>query len=100
MGLLSNIGHAFLDGLGPVPERTRSSPETETIELAWEALRRRREVVRPWRVAGVNEALSVPAIFGAVSLIAGTMGTLTMDAYLNGVRVVASDRPRLIVRPN
>lgn len=53
-----------------------------------------------WRLASVKEALAVPAIFGIVSTIANTIGTLTLDAYRNGVRMAPDDRPRLIVRPD
>ena len=55
---------------------------------------------RPWRVAGLTEALGVPAIFRAVSLIANTTGSLAIEAYRKGAPLLAEQRPRIIVRPN
>src|SRR5689334_14201927 len=36
---------------------------------------------RPWRYPAVREALGVPAIFRAVSLIANTTGSLAMECF-------------------
>jgi HK97 family phage portal protein len=61
----------------------------------------RNSQVRAWRPASVNEALGVPSILGAVSLIANTMGTFSLEAYRVGS--LLKDRneiPRLIIRPN
>jgi HK97 family phage portal protein len=55
---------------------------------------------RPWRAAGINEALGVPAILGAVTLISKTVGSMTMEAFVGGVEVPPEQRPRLIVRPD
>jgi HK97 family phage portal protein len=55
---------------------------------------------RPWRVAGLREALGVPAIFGAVNLIANTVGSMSMKAYVGELEVPPADRPRIIVRPD
>lgn len=55
---------------------------------------------RPWRSASVNEALGVPAIWGAVTLIADTVGSLSLEAFRQGVQLEPVDRPRLIIRPN
>jgi HK97 family phage portal protein len=55
---------------------------------------------RPWRVAGIRDALGVPSIHRAVTLIANTMGTLTMEAWRNGRLLADEDRPRIIVRPD
>jgi HK97 family phage portal protein len=55
---------------------------------------------RPWRVAGIKEAIGVPSIHRAVTLIANTMGTLTMEAWRKGRLLPNDDRPRIIVRPN
>ena len=78
-----------------VQVRTDDFPDLETQLLA---LQRQ---PRPWRAASVNESLGVPAIFRAVSLIAATVGSLSLEAYQLGALV--TDRlqvPRLIVRPN
>ena len=55
---------------------------------------------RPWRSSSINEALGVPAIWGAVSLIADTVGSLSLEAFRQGVLLDADSRPRLIIRPN
>jgi HK97 family phage portal protein len=55
---------------------------------------------RPWRAAGLREALGVPSILGAVTLISNTVGSLTMRALKNEVEVLPEDRPRVIVRPD
>jgi HK97 family phage portal protein len=55
---------------------------------------------RPWRVAGLREALGVPAIFGAVTLISNIVGSLTMRALRNEIELPPAERPRVIVRPD
>lgn len=55
---------------------------------------------RPWRASSVNEALGVPAIWGAVTLIADTVGSLSLEAFRQGSLLPDTDRPRLIIRPN
>jgi HK97 family phage portal protein len=55
---------------------------------------------RPWHMASIAEALGVPAILRAVSLISNVGGALSMNAYRRGVQLDPEDRPRLIVRPN
>lgn len=55
---------------------------------------------RPWRFPSIREALGVPAIFGAVQLISGAIGSLSMKALRNEVELPPADRPRLIVRPD
>jgi len=97
MSFLSRVGAAFLDGIGPIDVKARSS-EFPSLETQMAAIQRR--PTDTYRLASVDEALSVPAISAAVTLIAGTMGTLTMDAYRNERLVPSMDRPRLIVRPN
>lgn len=55
---------------------------------------------RPWRFPSITEALGVPAIFGAVNLIANVTGSMTMRALRNEVELPPADRPRIIVRPD
>lgn len=57
-------------------------------------------VPRPWRVAGLREALGVPAIFGAANLIANTVGSMSMKAFRDQVELPPDRRPRVIVRPD
>jgi HK97 family phage portal protein len=54
----------------------------------------------PWRAASVREAMGVPAIFGAVNLLANLTGSMSMRAFRNGVELAPEDRPRLIVKPD
>lgn len=54
----------------------------------------------PWRVASVHEALGTPAIWAAVSLIANTAGSLSMEAFRNGVKLGYDETPQLVKRPN
>lgn len=61
---------------------------------------RRRRAGTPWRVASMQEALGVPAIFRSVTLISNTVGALAVEAFRNGVKLPDEQRPRLIVRPN
>lgn len=56
---------------------------------------------QPWAMASPDEALSVPAIFRAVTLIANTVGMLNLETYRN--RRLLTDPlevPRITVRPN
>ena len=53
---------------------------------------------QPWTPPSVSQALSVPAIQRAVSLIAGTTGTLSMQAFRNGA--LMDDPPRVATRPD
>ena len=56
---------------------------------------------QPWSIASPEEALSVPAIFRAVTLIANTIGMLDLETFRNGQ--LMTDRievPRVAVRPN
>jgi HK97 family phage portal protein len=71
-------------------------PDLESqIEALWN-----RKLANPIRIPGVNEALGVPAIFGAVSLIADTAGSLSLEAFRNGSILTEADTPRLVQRPN
>ena len=70
-------------------------PDLDTQMLAVQGL-----TDRPWKPASVREALGVPAILGAVTLISKTVGSMTMRALKNEVEVLPEDRPRVIVRPD
>ena len=92
----------FLDAIGRVfaPEiQTRSDPWADYPGL-YEQLALIRRTPRPWRTASINEALGVPAIFRAVTLISNTTGSLSMEAYRQGVKLPQEDAPRIIIRPN
>jgi len=59
-----------------------------------------RTIVNPWRPASVGEALSVPAVFRAVTLISNTVGALSLEAFREGTKLAQKEAPRLITRPN
>ena len=50
-----------------------------------------------WSTPSIREALSVPAVFRAVSLISNTVGMLLMQAFRNGA--LMAEQPTLVVRP-
>ena len=84
--------------LEPLQEQARSIEEFPDLESQLANLQRQ---PRPWRPASVEEALGVPAILRAVSLISATTGSLSLEAFQNGALV--TDRtavPRIIIRPN
>ena len=98
MSFLTDIGRMFLDGIGPIDVQARHASEFPSFEEQMAAIQRRSRDT--FRSAGVTEALAVPAIFGAVSLIANTVGSLSLEAYRKGVLMAQEDAPRLIQRPN
>lgn len=97
MSFLSTLAELLIPG---AEVHARSATDNEAMNEQLATLRRRFETARPWRVASVDEALAVPSIFSAVTLIASTMGTLSMDAYRNERLLAPTERPRLIIRPN
>lgn len=54
----------------------------------------------PWRAVGTREALGVPAVFRAVSLISNTTGRLSLEAFRNGAKLDADRTPIVVKRPN
>ena len=70
-------------------------PDLTTQLLAVQGLH-----ARPWRAASVREAMGIPAIFRAVSLIANTVGSLSMEAYRQGEKLNDEDTPRILKRPD
>jgi HK97 family phage portal protein len=53
-----------------------------------------------WSTPSIRQAMAVPAVFRAVTLIANLIGSLTMQAWRNGT--LLTDRtqiPRLVIRP-
>jgi HK97 family phage portal protein len=96
MSWLTTLGNLFV----PEPIQTRAS-EFADLESQLAAIRRQQAQPRPWRLASVQEALGVPAILSAVSLISNTVGSLSMEAFRSGALVTDPNQtPRLIQRPN
>jgi HK97 family phage portal protein len=77
----------------PVQARSDYPSWDEQMATVW-----RRASTPAFRTPGVEEALGVPAIFGAVSLISNTVGSLSLEGYRQGS--LLDEPPRLIVRPN
>lgn len=69
-----------------------------TLDQQLNAIVARHSAARPWRPASIEEALGVPAIFRAVSLIANTTGRLAMETFRNGAKM--DDVPQLVRRPD
>ena len=55
---------------------------------------------RPWRVPSIDQALGVPAIHRAVTLISSSVGMLTMEAFRVGEALPMADAPRIVARPD
>lgn len=53
-----------------------------------------------YRLPSAREALAVPAVLRAITLISNTAGALSMKASRRSEQVAARNRPRLIIRPN
>jgi HK97 family phage portal protein len=54
---------------------------------------------RDYRLPSIREALGIPAVWRAVSLLANLAGALPMVAYRNG-EPITDDPPRIVTRPN
>lgn len=99
MSFLSSVGALFLEGIGPVDVAARhTTSEFPSFEEQMATIRNRTRLT--FRAASVDEALGSPAIFGAVTLIANTVGALSMESFRNGDRMPQAEAPRLTQRPN
>ena len=81
--------------LEPMQERSIDTFDT-TTPLATQ-LAALQAQARPWRLPSISEALGVPAIQRAVTLISNTAGSLAIEAYRSGV---LTETPRVIARPD
>jgi HK97 family phage portal protein len=96
-------GFRWLVGRDPTQDRaTISTALNGSSASSLEDLIGRIRPIRssPWRAAGQREALGVPAVFKAVSLISNTVGSLSMEGYRAGAKLPVEDTPRLVIRPN
>jgi HK97 family phage portal protein len=89
-------GFRWLLGREAEPIQTRESDSSLESLLA----RVRPTRISPWRPASTREAMGVPAVFKAISLISNTIGTLSMEGYRRGEKLSLDDTPRLIIRPD
>ena len=79
----------------PVVRHFRTTTDDFETQLA--AIQNSRTT--PWRSPSLKEALGVPAILGAISLIADTVGSLSLEAYRQGRLLAPQDTPRMVLRP-
>lgn len=93
MGLLDSI-KAWVTMESPQELQVR---DTSIDDFVQRLNASRQSVFRP---NTVRDAMSVPAIFRSVAIIANTVGALSLEAWRNGVKLAPEDRPRIIVRPD
>lgn len=94
MGFLMDTARFF--GLIAEPEVSLSTTAEDAVDAIIHAREHPRSGV--WRLPTVSDALGVPAIQRAVSLISSTTGMLSMQGFRNGV--LMDEPPRLITRPD
>jgi len=100
MSILSSVGRLFLDGVAPTLDVTTRAAAYEYASFEERMAQIQGRGRNTWRTASVDEALESPAIFGAVTLISNTVGSMSMEAYRKGVLLPQEDAPRLMQRPN
>jgi HK97 family phage portal protein len=85
---------AFWESLRRTDVQARSEfPSWETQIAAFHRL------PQPWSIASPDEALTVPAIFRAVSLISNTVGMMNLEVFRNR-QMLTEDIPKVVTRPN
>jgi HK97 family phage portal protein len=96
MSLLSSLGRLLIGDLPPADVQTRSDfPSWEQQVAAFHNL------PQPWMQASPDDALGVPAIFRAVTLISNTVGMLNLETWRNSQLLTDLEQiPRITLRPN
>ena len=94
MGVLDRIADFF--SIQPMQQRT-ADPWVEVPDLQTQ-LAAIRAQARPWRAPSIREALGVPAIQRAVTLISNTTGSLSIETWRNGEPM--AETPKVITRPD
>ena len=84
----------------PIGVQARSALEYPDYQTQMNDLWRRKLQHTAFREPSIKEAMGVPAIFGAVSLIADTVGSLSLEAYRQGNLLPTQETPRIVQRPN
>jgi HK97 family phage portal protein len=86
--------------LEPMQERSVINPFVPVPDMDTQlaSLRQWQGSARPWRAPSITEALGVPAIQRAVTLIANVAGSLSVQGYQSGA--LMTEAPRLIQRPD
>jgi HK97 family phage portal protein len=100
MSVLSTLGRLLVGDIPASDVQTRVAAE---VFPSWEqqltAFHNRRAPA--WGPASVDDALTVPAIFRAVTLISNTVGMLNLETYRNKVLITDPlEVPRITIRPN
>lgn len=104
-----NVADRLRRFLGPKPEagyppavqfNMRELSEFPGFAAQLAAIRSTAAAARPWRAASIAEALGVPAVFRAASLIANTTGVLSLEAFRDGSKLGAADTPVVVKRPD
>jgi len=67
--------------------------------LTEQLLRIQGQSTESWNTPSVQEAMTVPAVFRAVTMIANLVGMLTLEAWRNGVKLTGQTVPVLVSRP-
>lgn len=98
MNPIASLGRLLLDGVTPADVKARHRSEFPSFEDQMREITHRPSST--WRTASVDEALESPAIFGAVSLISNTVGSMSMEGYRRGDLLSQDETPRIIQRPN
>lgn len=83
---------------GQLQERSSPFVELPTLEQQMARIMRVQSAARPWRHASLSEALGVPSIQRAVTLIVNSTGSLPVEAFRNGE--VMDNTPQIVVRPD
>lgn len=101
MGLIESVSKFLTLGQFAPPLESRTIGDLEARPDLASQLRALQGGNRaPWRPASIQEAIGVPAIHRAVTLIANVGGGLSMEAWRKGVKLANEDRPHVIVQPN
>lgn len=86
-------------GVDPAPLHTRAIDSfTSYPGLTEQLLAVQGLTARDYSAPSIREALGVPAIWRAVSLLANNAAALPLEAFRNGVKLEPS--PRIVARPN
>ena len=93
MSFFSELGRLLV---GPPAADVQARTEYPSLEQQLAAFH---GLPQPWAIASPDEALSVPAIFRAVTLIANTVGMLNLEVYRNR-QLLVDDVPKVVTRPN
>ena len=97
MGMWDSVQRFFaLEPTHPAPRPLETREAGSLEDFAWSILGN--SARREWRLPTVHQALGVPAVLNAVTMIASITGTLSMQVRKNGQ--LMTDIPTVVRRPN